>query len=224
MFTFAVQQYSPMSTIPLVIIILNALVSFKGFNDRAFFDQYKFQIGPLQAGERIRLLSSAFLHADVSHLLFNMLTLYFFADVVLYGVGPIYFVLIYIASLFGGNWYALQRHRNEPYYSAVGASGAVMGVLYAAIMLQPHMGLYMFFIPIAIPAWLFGIMYLLYSIYGMKRQLGSIGHDAHIGGAVVGYALILLARPELLATDLWLVVLMALPIVALYFLEKKGKV
>jgi len=86
------------------------------------------------------------------------------------------------------------------------------------------MGLYLFFIPIPIPAWLFGILYLLYSIYGMKRQLGSIGHDAHIGGAIGGYALMLLLRPELLVTDLWLVLLMALPIGLLYFLERAGKI
>ena len=211
-----------MSPIVLTIIAANVLMSFKGFNDRYFFERYKFQVGPINGGQRIRLLSSAFLHVDVSHLLFNMLTLYFFADVVLWGVGPLFFILIYGVSLFAGNWFSLKRHQSEPYYSAVGASGAVMGVLYAAIMLMPHMGLYLFFIPIPIPAWLFGILYLLYSIYGMKRQLGSIGHDAHIGGAVGGYVIMLLLRPELLVTDLWLVLLMALPIGLLYLLEKKG--
>ena len=211
-----------MSPIVLTLIAANVLMSFKGFNDRYFFERYKFQVGPINGGERIRLLSSAFLHVDVTHLLFNMLTLYFFADVVLWGVGPLNFILIYAVSLFAGNWFSLKRHQNQPLYSAVGASGAVMGVLYAAIMLMPHMGLYLFFIPIPIPAWLFGILYLLYSIYGMKRQLGSTGHDAHIGGAVGGYAIMLLLRPELLITDLWLVLLMALPIGLLYALEQKG--
>lgn len=211
-----------MNQIVLIIIAANVLISFKGFNDRYFFERYKFQVGPINAGERIRLLSSAFMHIDLTHLLFNMLTLYFFADVVLWGVGSMNFILIYGVSLFAGNWFSLKRHRNQPLYSAVGASGAVMGVLYAAIMLMPHMGLYLFFIPIPIPAWLFGILYLLYSIYGMKRQLGFIGHDAHIGGAVGGYTIMLLLRPELLATDLWLVLLMALPIGLLYALEQKG--
>lgn len=211
-----------MSPIVLTLIAANVLMSFKGFNDRYFFERYKFQVEPINTGERIRLLSSAFLHVDVTHLLFNMFTLYFFADVVLWGVGPLNFILIYAVSLFAGNWFSLKRHQNQPLYSAVGASGAVMGVLYAAIMLMPHMGLYLFFIPIPIPAWLFGILYLLYSIYGMKRQLGFIGHDAHIGGAVGGYAIMLLLRPELLITDLWLVLLMALPIGLLYALEQKG--
>jgi len=211
-----------MNQIVLIIIAANVLISFKGFNDRYFFERYKFQVGPINAGERIRLLSSAFMHIDLTHLLFNMLTLYFFADVVLWGVGSMNFILIYAVSLFAGNWFSLKRHQNQALYSAVGASGAVMGVLYAAIMLMPHMGLYLFFIPIPIPAWLFGILYLLYSIYGMKRQLGFIGHDAHIGGAVGGYTIMLLLRPELLATDLWLVLLMALPIGLLYALEQKG--
>ena len=117
-----------MNPIVLTIIAANVLMSFKGFNDRYFFERYKFQVGPINAGQRIRLLSSAFLHVDISHLLFNMLTLYFFADVVLWGVGPLNFILIYAVSLFAGNWFSLKRHSSEPYYSAVGASGAVMGI------------------------------------------------------------------------------------------------
>jgi membrane associated rhomboid family serine protease len=85
------------------------------------------------------------------------------------------------------------------------------------------MGLYLFFIPIAIPAWLFGMGYLLYSIYGMKKRLGNIGHDAHIGGAVGGYVLTLLFAPSLFAHSLWIVVLLAIPLVILFVMHKMGK-
>src|SRR5699024_11815596 len=98
-------------------------------------------------------------------------------------LGTVNFIIIYLGSLILGNLFSYYFHRNEPYYTAVGASGAVMGVLYAAILLQPNMMLGLFFI-IPIPAYLFGIGYLLYSIYGMKKRIGNIGHDAHFGGAM----------------------------------------
>lgn len=86
------------------------------------------------------------------------------------------------------------------------------------------MGLYLFFIPIAIPAWLFGVAYLLYSIFGMKKRLGNVGHDAHIGGALGGYALTLLFAPSLFTTSLWIVVLLAVPLIILFIMHKLGKI
>jgi membrane associated rhomboid family serine protease len=86
------------------------------------------------------------------------------------------------------------------------------------------MGLYLFFIPIPIPAWIFGILYLLYSIYGMKKSLGNIGHDAHFGGAIAGYVLTILLFPLLLVNQLWVVVLLAIPIIILFVLMKLKKI
>lgn len=207
----------------LIIIAANVLISLKGFNDFSFFEKYKFNIAGIRRGEQIRMFSSGFLHVDFSHLLFNMLTLYFFADVVIYNVGVTKFVLIYLLSLLVGNLLSFLMHKDEFHYSAVGASGAVMGILYAAILFEPNMGIYLFFIPIAIPAWLFGILYLGYSIYGMKKRLGNIGHDAHIGGAIAGYILTLGFDPSIFQTDLWLVILLAIPILVLFVLYKLGK-
>ena len=207
----------------IIIIAANVIISLKGFNDISFFEKYKFNIAGIQRGEKIRLFSSAFLHADFSHLLFNMLTLYFFANVVIGSVGVTYFVVIYVASLLMGNLLSFYFHKDEPHYSAIGASGAVMGILYSAILFFPNMGLYLFFIPIPIPAWLFGMAYLLYSIYGMKKRLGNIGHDAHIGGAVGGYVLTLAFAPSLFETSLWIVVLLAIPLIILYVMHRMGK-
>ena len=122
----------------LAIIAANVLVSLKGFNDQNFFERYKFGIGPIQAGQKERMLTSGFLHVDLSHLFLNMFTLYFFADVVIRWFGPSQFILIYFASLVAGSLLALFFHRQEPFYSAVGASGAVTGILYSAILLQPR--------------------------------------------------------------------------------------
>ncbi len=207
----------------IAIIAANVLVSLKGFNDTGFFDRYKFSIAGIKAGQKERALTSGFLHVDIAHLFFNMFTLYFFADVVISWFGPVNFIVIYIISLLAGNLLSISFHKDEPYYSAVGASGAVTGILYAAILLQPNMQLGFYFIPIPLPAYVLGIGYLLYSIYGMKNRVGNIGHSAHFGGAIGGYVTALIFMPSLLQTDTLVVVLLALPILVLFALEKSGK-
>lgn len=207
----------------LLIIAANVLFSYKGFQDYAFFEKYKFNISAVQYGEKIRLLSAGFLHVDWTHLLFNMITFYFFEGVITRSLGSFSMLLIYFGSLLFGNILTLYFHKKEPYYSAVGASGAVTGILYAAILLNPDMNLYMFFIPIPIPAYLFGIGYLLYSIYGMKSRSDNIGHTAHFGGAVGGYVLTLLLAPYILQENLIMAGLLAVPIVLLYGLHKSGQ-
>jgi len=145
------------SIVVLAVIGLNVLISWKGFNDFAFFDKYKFQIGPIiNRKEHYRMLSSGFLHVDMMHLIFNMLTLYFFADFIIqfyaspkgmffndhsatnmylgYGM----FLIVYIASVIGGNMLSLFMHKKEAYYSAVGASGGVSGILFAAVAAFPN--------------------------------------------------------------------------------------
>jgi membrane associated rhomboid family serine protease len=117
----------------------------------------------------------------------------------------------------------LYFHKNDYNYRAIGASGAVTGILYAAILLQPDMGLYLFFIPIAIPAYIFGIGYLLYSIYGMKAKNDNIGHTAHFGGAIGGFAYTLLREPGLFTENPLMVMLLLIPIVILFVMEKTGK-
>lgn len=208
----------------IAIMAANVLVSLRGFSDSGFFDRYKFLINGIQAGQKERMVTSGFLHVDISHLFFNMFTLYFFSDVVISWFGPVKFLIIYFISLIGGSLLALFFHKDEPYYSAVGASGAVTGILYAAILLNPDMQLGIMFIPIPLPAYVLGIAYLLYSIYGMKSRLGNIGHTAHFGGAIGGFATTLLFKPELLVTDTLIVVLLAIPIIILFVLEKLGKI
>ena len=207
----------------IAVIAANILVSLKGFKDYVFFERYKFNIGAIRGGQKDRMLTSGFLHVDGSHLLLNMFTLYFFAHVVIQWLGPVKFLIIYLISLVAGSLLALSFHKKEPYYSAVGASGAVTGVLYAAILLQPDMRLALMFIPIPLPAYILGIGYLMYSIYGMKKRLGNIGHTAHFGGAVGGYITTLIFVPSIVRDHPVMVLLLALPIVLLFILEKLGK-
>ena len=212
-----------LSLVTIVIIAANVIISFKGLNDYGFFERYKFNVGSIKRGEQIRMFSSGFLHVDSMHLFFNMFTLYFFADVVIAYLGSLNFIIVYIASLILGSLLSLYFHKDEYYYSAVGASGAVTGVLYSAILLEPNMGLYMYFVPIPIPGYIFGIGYLLYSIYGMKNRIGNIGHDAHFGGAVGGYIVTLMLAPWLFETNLLFVGLLAVPILILFVMHKTGK-
>lgn len=209
--------------VTLIIIGVNVLISYKGFKDTSFFNKYRFNIAQINRGAKYQIFSSGFLHVNTSHLLVNMLTLYFFANVVIFALGAIGFLGIYIFSLLLGNLLSYFFHKDEPHYTAVGASGAVMGVLYAAILLQPDMMLGLFFI-IPIPAYVFGIGYLLYTIYGMKKRLGNIGHDAHFGGAMGGYILTLAFAPWVFESHLLMVILLAIPIVILFILQKLGKI
>lgn len=207
----------------IAIIVANALFSYKGFNDYSFFRKYEFHIGSIRSGEQIRMLTSGFLHADIGHLVFNMITLYFFAPVVIAYLGSLFFIIIYFASLLFGSLLTLVLHKNDYNYRAIGASGAVTGILYSAILLRPDMMLGIFFI-IPMPAYVFGILYLLYSIYGMKAKNDNIGHTAHFGGAIGGYLITLLMYPNLVFLHPLMVSLLTIPIVLLFVLIKMKKV
>jgi len=212
-----------MDTILLALIGITVLISVKGFNDLYFFRKYDFHIGSIRSGEQIRMVSSGFLHADWPHLIFNMLTLYFFGPVVIELMGGFSFILIYVVSLVAGSLLTLVMHKDDYSYRAIGASGAVTGVLFSAILLNSEMSVSLLFIPIGIPGWLFGILYLAYSIYGMRTKSDNIGHTAHFGGAIGGYAITLMYRPDIFASDTFTVVVLAIPIVLLFVLDRMGK-
>lgn len=210
--------------IPLLIIILTAISSYIGFNNRDFFDRYKFNIGAIlgKSKQWDRLITSASLHGDYMHLIFNMMTLYFFSDIILSVFGLWKYLAIYFLSIIGGGLLSLWVHRKDYYYSAIGASGGVVGILFASIAINPHIGIYMFFIPIPIPGWIFGIAYLAFSVYGMQKQTGNIGHDAHLGGAAVGLLMAISFAPVLLQMNTLYIGIMILPLIVLaYFVWRK---
>jgi membrane associated rhomboid family serine protease len=151
-----------------------------------------------------------------------MYALYVFGDIIATILGTVGFLIIYLGSLLAGSLYTLFYHKKEPYYSAVGASGAVSGIVYASILLFPDMQLLLFF-AIPIPGYVFGVGYLLYSIYGMKKQVGNIGHAAHLGGAIGGFVLTLVLMPELFSINKMMVLLLAVPIILLLLFSDKLK-
>ncbi len=207
----------------IALIAANVLFSLKGLNDRGFFAANLFSVGQiLQHKQYKRLLSSGFLHVSWVHLFFNMFTLYSFGKLLLELVGPVQFFIIYFVSLVGGNVLSLLLNRHKSYYTAVGASGAVSGVLFACIAVYPQIGVSLFFIPIFIPGWLFGILFILISVYGMHKGTDNIGHDAHLGGALIGLITTVLFYPALLFAEPLILAAMFVPaLVFLLYLAKK---
>jgi len=211
-----------MSTALLLLIVSNVLMSYKGFSNIRFFDQYKFSVLGLQQREYYRLLSSGFLHVDITHLLFNMFALYIFGDVVIQITGVFLFVLIYILSLLAGNYFTFINHKNEIGYTAVGASGGVSGIVYSSILLFPQMKLALLFFPIPMPGYVFGILYLLYTLFGMKSRRDNIGHTAHFGGAVSGFITTIFIYPNLVYMQTNLILLMMIPLIVYVVMKRNG--
>lgn len=186
-----------MMPVTLFLIGVNVVISILGFrasgNDRNrfVFSPYRFKRGKGTTG----MLLSHFSHADPGHLFLNMLGLWFFGPVLEAGLGPLSLALIYVVSGLTATAAIFAIRRDDPRFSALGASGSIAGVLFAAIVLRPDMDLFLLFIPIPIPAPIFAILYIALSTHFMGRQSSRICHEAHIGGALAGTVLGVLLAP-----------------------------
>lgn len=184
----------------LIIIIPTAYFSIMAFRNQELFDKMKFNASHISnSREWYRFFTYGFIHADTIHLMVNMFVLWSFggylleAFSVIHGnFGNLYFLGLYFPAIAFSSFSSYLRHRNNVYYNAVGASGAVSAVVFAFIILSPGSKMGLFLIPIGIPSWLFGLLYLVYSVYMDKKQMDNIGHDAHFWGGIYGiiYALI----------------------------------
>ncbi|MDI9858519.1 rhomboid family protein [Flectobacillus roseus] len=198
--------------IAILIIGITLVFTYQGFRDFLFFDKYKFHVFPvLLQKDYKRLLTSGFLHVDWLHFFFNMYSLYVFSGLTINIFGEAKFLILYLGSIVGGNLISVLIHRKDDGYTSVGASGGVFGIMFASIAVFPDMGLRIMFIPISLPAWIFGLLYLGVSIYGIKSNKDNIGHDAHLGGAIIGMLLAILFIPEILQENLWVILLLLIP-------------
>lgn len=209
--------------IVMVLIVINVVVSYRGFNNSEFFSRYLFGVDQiLTLRQYDRMVTSAFLHVNWMHLGFNMYALYAFSSPVSSGVGLVGFLIIYAASLLGGNLLALFFKRNQLSYTAVGNSGAVSGIVFASIALYPEGSIGLIILPgIGIPSWIFGLLYLGYTLYGVRSQRGNIGHEAHLGGAITGILLTLLLQPIVLTMHPWIIAGMLLPFAVFMYIAVK---
>lgn len=186
----------------LVLIAATCLVSYFAWQDRALLD--KLMLWPpaiARRGEWYRLLSYGFVHADGAHLLFNMITLYFFGGLVerLFAIqlGPVGYVLFYLGGIVASILPTYTRHRDDPSYRSLGASGAVSAVLFTFILVQPWSLIFIFFIPC--PAIVYGVLYVGYSIWMDRRGQDNVNHSAHLWGAAYGVMVALLVEPQVLS-------------------------
>ena len=194
----------------IIILVATIAMSYYGFNNATFFNRYMFNVGAVQKVDYVRLISSGFLHANWEHLIFNMISLFFFYEVVTDSMGELLFVFIYFGSMLLGNVFSLQIYKRQSYYSAIGASGAVSGIIFTAIALYPKAIKVNF-----LPGWLFGALYFGYSVFMMfNPQKGdNLGHTAHIGGALFGLAVVVLYAPTIVVHNALYLGIMALPLV-----------
>lgn len=199
------------SIVGTIIVLLTALITYKGLRDQYYLERYDFYVDGILIDRQFdRILSSGFLHVGWLHFGFNMGSLLAFSWTleILFGYGM--FALLYLVSLLGGSLLALYIHRNHGDYRAVGASGAVSGIVFSSIVLFPDVPLSIFFLP-PIPSWVLGILFIVVSILGIRSQRDNIGHEAHLGGAIIGVVFTVLTHWEIVRYNWWIVLLVLIP-------------
>jgi len=190
----------------LIIILITVLISVSAFYQQEIFDKLKFNPYLTAHKKEVwRLITYGFVHADWIHLGVNMFVLFSFGslvsayfDLVFPGKALYYYLLLYFGGLFISAAPSFGKHKDNPYYNAVGASGAVSAVLFSSIVFDPMNKIYLFFVPIGIPAIVFGILYLGYSVYMDKKGNDNVGHDAHFWGGIYGFVLTIALKPDLI--------------------------
>lgn len=193
--------------VTLTLIIVTAIISIFCFSRPNVFNRLKFSAYDVwHQRQWHRMLSYAVVHGGWGHLVFNMITLYCFGRIVeryfgaAFGAtsGPVLYLVMYVTAIAVSTVGDLVKFRNDPYYSAVGASGAVSAILFASILFEPRMGIYIYLIPIPVPAFIFAPIYLVYCIIMARKNVDNIGHSAHFWGAVYGLLFPLLLRLDII--------------------------
>lgn len=192
-------------TFTIILIAVTVIVSILGFNSEELFNRLKFNAYDVKHSNHwYRFFTYGFLHAGWVHLFINMIVLYSFGNIVenyfrfyFPSKHVLYFLLLYIGGLILSVIPAFGKHKNDVFYNAVGASGAVSAMVFSSIILYPIGKIYFFFIPVGIPAPIFGVLYIIYEAYMSKRGRDNIGHDAHLWGAIFGVIYTIALKPDL---------------------------
>jgi len=193
--------------ITIVICGITAITSFLAFSNHTLFDELIFWPYRIwRNNEWHRLVSSGFIHADLGHLIFNMFALYTFGSYVVEpafaaefgGKGLSMYVIMYFAAIAVADVYHLFTQKDNYMYRALGASGGVSAVIFASILFNPFGKIGIMFIPVGIPAYIFGPLYLLYCTYAARRNNDNVGHTAHFTGSIFGFIFPLIFEPSLL--------------------------
>jgi membrane associated rhomboid family serine protease len=206
------------SVIILLLIILTCLTSYRGFTDHRLVDKYSFDVDQVSLRKDYkRLVTSGFFHVNWFHLIFNMLTFYFFSQGVATVLGMFSLLIIYFAGLIGGNLVGLWIHRKHGGYRSIGASGAVYAIIFASVALFPGMKISLFFI-LSLPTWIYGLLFLGFTLYGIRSKTDNIGHEAHLGGALVGMLIAIILYPSTIEENYLPILAVLIPALALIYI------
>jgi membrane associated rhomboid family serine protease len=198
--------------IGLFLILINAITTYWGLKNHSMMDQYAFNVDAILIRKDYkRIITSGFLHLDWMHFIFNMVTLACFSFYIETVFGEINFIIIYFSSLIGGGLLALFIHRNHGDYKAIGASGAINGIVFASIALFPKIEIGILFLPFQVQGWIFGLLYTLITIYGIKTKKGNIGHEAHLGGGIIAIIAAIAIYPEALKINTFAITILLIP-------------
>jgi len=189
----------------IIIILITVIVSVLAFYKRELFHKLEFTPYLIKHNnEWYRFFTYGLLHANWGHLLINMFVLWSFGETVEYFMkyyfqekAILFFLMLYIGGILFSVLFDFGKHKDNGYYHAVGASGAVASIVFASIFYHPMGKIYFYFIPIGIPSFVFGLLYLVYSVYMARRGGDNIGHNAHFWGAIFGFVFVLLLKPVL---------------------------
>jgi len=192
--------------VTLAIIIVTSIISISAFNNPDMMQRLTFSPYIMKRkGEWFRFISSGLLHVNFLHLFFNMYALYLFGNItemyfrrLFSPMGATIYLLMYILAIVLSEAYSFFKHRDNPHYASLGASGAVSAVVFASILFEPLNKIGLIFFPVGIPGFIFGLLYLLYSMHMAKQARDNIGHYAHFYGAVFGFIFPILIKPQLL--------------------------
>jgi membrane associated rhomboid family serine protease len=192
------EQYLTAAPVASVIFAVTIAISLFAFYNDNLYTRFILQPYNVSRGKYLyALITSGFIHADWTHLLFNMMTFYFFAFQLEAAIGHWQFALLYGLSLILSDIPTVIKHKNDFWYRSLGASGAISAVVFSAILFNPLGKMMLLFLPIPIPAVLFGILYLVYCTYASKRGIGNINHDAHFFGALSGILITIILIPQI---------------------------
>lgn len=183
-------------SVTLIIIIITAVISFAAFQNHNLSD--KLLLWPARMNsptEYYRFLTAGFVHADTMHLAFNMISFYFFGEMLERAIGYQYFVILYLTGIIVSCIPSYFKKRHNPGYRSLGASGGVAAIIFACIYLDPWNVIYIFF-SIPMPSILFAVIYLVYTAYLAKKDAGIVNHDAHLWGSIFGLLFMLVVDPS----------------------------
>jgi membrane associated rhomboid family serine protease len=188
--------YAPVASVIFVITVITSLIAF--YNEDI---HYRFMLHPysVSRGKRVyTLITSGLIHNDWMHLIFNMLSYYFFARTLEMQLGHWQFGVLYVLSLVLSDLPSVNKHKDDYGYHSLGASGAVSAVIFGSILFDPLNPIYIMLIPIPIYGVLFAILYLVYCNYASKHARDNVNHDAHMFGALSGLAITIILHHEVL--------------------------